>query len=177
MGIDVERLLVLKAFYMGHAIAEKRTSRPSALSMIGAAIEQLKTRQDARDQVRLAFYHMLRAEILRHEADPLPDRQEAQRICEAFGSPMYTFFMAVENATQSVKKLYGIQQLVIADTGIKRVHSEVVVSGWQAWVVRYDIALRVLGVSERDLSERDINFLEHVSLKALLDKHAIAYAP
>ena len=177
MVVETEKVLALKAFYMGHAIAEKHSSKAIALAMIGAAISHLQNATDVPGKVRLAFYHMLRAEILRHETTPLNNRREAQRICHEIDSSLYDYFMAVANATQSRKKLDGIQKLAVVDEGIKRTESYWATDGWTSWVVRYDIGARALKINARELTKKQLHFLEQVSLKDMLDKHGVNYAP
>ena len=113
MSIDPEKLIVLKAFYMGHAIAQRHTVKPTALAMVDAAIGHFRNSSGAAEKARLAFYHMLRAEILRHGGTPMEDRREAQRICHEIGSPLYEYFLAIENATQGKKRLEGIQEIYV----------------------------------------------------------------
>jgi hypothetical protein len=177
MPIEDEKLLALKAFYLGHGIAERSVLKHQALSMIDVAIAQLRASVEERAPLHLAFYHILRAEILRHEASPIQDRSEAQRICKSINSNLYAHFMAIEDATQSRKTLDGIQTLRIVDEGIKRTESYWANDGWAVWEVRYDIATHALGVNQRDLSDKQRQFLERASLKELLDGHGIAYAP
>jgi hypothetical protein len=177
MSVSTEKLLALKAFYMGHAIAEKHIIKPTALAMINAAIARYQNSRETTEKVRLAFYFILRAEILRHEDTPIDDRREAQRICHEIGSSLYEYFMAIENATQSTKRLDGIQTLSVVDEGIKRTESYWATDGWVSWVVRYDIATRALGISERDITVKQRQFLERATLKDMLDKHGVKYAP
>jgi len=177
MSVEIDKLLALKAFYMGHAIAEKKTNKAPALSMVDAAIEHLRKASNPPEKMRLAFYHLLRAEILRHETTPLADRQEAKQICQEIGSSLYDHFMAIENATQGTKELDGIQTLYVVDEGIKRTASYWVTDGWNSWAVRYDIASHALGVDERSFTEKQRKFLERATLKDMLDKHGVDYTP
>lgn len=177
MAIPVEKLLALKAFYMGHAAAEKRASRPIAIAMVTAAINQLSVQTDHTSLVRLTFYHLLRAEILRHGGDPVPDRHAAQQLCAQIGSPLYEIFMDVEQATMTVKKARGIQTLYAEDEGIKRTQTNVVTNGFEVSIFTYDIACRAIGVDERSFTEREFHFLRKTTIKDMLDKHGVAYAP
>jgi hypothetical protein len=86
--------------------------------------------------------------------------------------------MAVEDATQSRKKAYGMHVGVIADEGIRKGSSTYLHwDGDQVNRVGYDAALRALGVDELRLSEKEMNFLHHVSLLEMLKHHGIPYAP
>lgn len=176
MAIDQAKLLALKAFYMGHAIAQKHAITATAMAMIDSAISHLKCSSESTEQLRLAFYYLLRAEVLRHGGTPTGDRREAQQICETIRSALYDHFMTIESATQSTKRLEGIQTLYIVDEGIKQTGSYWASDGWNSWVVRYDIASRALRIRERDFTEKERYFLEKVTLKDMLDKHGIKYA-
>jgi alkylhydroperoxidase family enzyme len=177
MATPVEKLLALKAFYLGHAAAEKAASRPTAIAMVTAAIEQLSTLADRTSAIRRAFYHLLRAEILRHGGDPVPDRHSAQQLCTQINSSLYEVFMHVEQATMTTKKACGIQTLYAQDEGIKRTQTNVVVNGFQASVFTYDLACRAIGVDERSFTEREFHFLRKTTIKDMLDKLGVNYAP
>ena len=177
MAIPVEKLLALKAFYLGHAAAEKPASRPTAIAMVTAAIKQLSAQTDRTAAIRLAFYHLLRAEILRHGGDPVPDRHSAQQLCAQIKSPLYEIFMDVEQATMTTKKACGIQTLYAADDGIKRTQTNVAVNGFEVSVFTYDLACRAIGVDERFFTEREFHFLRKTTIKDMLDKHGVTYAP
>lgn len=169
--VSERQLLVLKAFYMGHAIAERASVRAPATRMIDSAIEYLKGSESSH---WLAFYLMMRAEIARHDGDPpIELRAKIRDIDE----DMYEMFMVVEQATQRKRKLDGIQTLAIVDPGIDRTESYVVTNGWESWVVRYDIACRALGISERDISADQREFLSGTTLKELLESHGVPFAP
>jgi len=177
MPVEPEKLLAMKAFYLGHAIAERSPNRSAALDLIGAAIVQLGERSETTEKVRLAFYHILRAEVLRHGGSPIDDRRDAQSICREIGSPLYKYFLSIEEATHSRKTLTGIQTLYVKDGGIKQTESYWATDGWNSWEVRYDIASRTLGVNQCDLTDKERRFLEKVTLKDLLARHGIAHGP
>lgn len=177
MATPVETLLALKAFYLGHAAAERSASRPTAIAMVTAAIEQLSTLGDRTSVIRRAFYHLLRAEILRHGGDPVPDRYSAQQLCSQFNSSLYETFMDVEQATATIKKACGIQTLYVQDEGIKRTQTNVVVNGFQVSVSTYDLACRAIGVDDRSFTEREVHFLRKTTIKDMLDRHGVYYVP
>jgi len=169
--ISEHQLLVLKAFYMGHAIAEKTAVRAPAVKMIDAAIRHLA---ESETPQWLAFYLMMRAEIARHDGEPPIELRARIRDLD---EDMYDMFMAVEQATQRKRKLDGIQTLTVVDPGIERTESYVVTSGWESWVVRYDIACRALGIAERDISADQREYLSRTTLKDLLESHGVPFAP
>lgn len=178
MAIDTEQLLALKAFYMGHGIAENRTMKSAAISMIDAAINHFRDRRTPEDRLRLAFYHLLKAEVIRHEGSPIQERLEAQKISEEIGSALYRHFMAIEAATQSTKKLDGIQNLAIVDEGVKRTKVDRFTTFWGgSFEVRHDIAQQALGISNKALTKNQKRFLEVITLKDMLERHGVPYAP
>lgn len=172
---DIEKLLALKAFYMGHAIAEKPALREQALHLVGKAIEHFRQAASDDDRTRLAFYVLLRAEVLRVGGSPLPDRAWAKAICDDLGSPLYDHFMAVEQATQTTKRLEGIQSLKVVDDGVRRTESHEGTDGLRTWLVRYDRAARALGVHLAALPESQQRFLKQVTLLELLDRHHVPH--
>jgi len=177
MAIPIEKLLALKAFYLGHAAAENPASRQAATAMVTAAVEQLSLQSDRTAAIRLAFYHLLRAEILRHGGNPVPDRRSAQSLCTQINSPLYEIFMDVEQATMTTKKARGIQALYVEDEGVKRTQTNVVVNGFNVSVFTYDLACRAIGVDERSLTERELHFLRKTTIKDMLEKHGVMYTP
>jgi len=177
MAIETEKLLVLKAYYMGHAIAETNHNKNTALKMIDAAISKLESQKDPQSQVRLLFYVLLKSEILRDDQQVIDLRRRAKEVAEHIGGNVFDYYMAVEDATQTRKKAYGMQKGIISDKGIQTTVSYTVTDGYNVWVVSYDAACRALGVEERRLSEKELHFLHKVSLKEMLEKHGIEYPP
>lgn len=173
MTVETEKLLVLKAFYMGHAISEKTHNIPVALTMVNKAIQSLQGSFDNRALLRLLFYVLLKAEILRQSPDVLAIRAYAREISQRIGGNVFDYFMAIEDGTQTRKKVYGLQVGVIGDEGIKPTVSYTVGDGFNIWLVRYDAACRALGVDERRLTERETHFLRKVTLREMLEKHEI----
>ena len=175
MAIDTEKLLVLKAYYMGHAIAEKKQNIPVAIDMVNAAIQYLEAHRTEENEMRLLFYVLLKAEILRETDEAIELRKRAKKISEKIGGNVFSYYMAVEEATQTKSKAYGIQQGVIANKGVQTLESYTVTDGFNVWVVRYDVACRALGVDEHRLTEKESNFLQKITLKEMLEKHGIKY--
>ena len=177
MATDTEKLLVLKAYYMGHAVAQKKHNESEALKMADSAIAKLEQFSDSQSKVRLLFYVLLKSEILRETQDVIELRRRAKAIAEDIGGNVFDYFMAVEDATQTRKKVYGIQTGIIADKGVQSTVRYTVSDGFNVWVVSYDAACRALGIDENRLSDKDRHFLYKVSLKEMLEKHGVEYAP
>ena len=172
---DVDRLLVLKAYYLGHAISENRQSRSTALDMVDAAIEYLRTTNQEENEVRLLFYILLKAEILRDTSDAIVLRKEAQELSQAIPSDAFQHYMAVADATQTKSKVHGIQTGMIANKGVQTIESYVVSDGSNAWTVEFDAACRALRIGEYRLTKKERHFLQKITLKELLEKHGVTY--
>ncbi|MEJ1470250.1 MAG: hypothetical protein RPU59_04155 [Candidatus Sedimenticola sp. (ex Thyasira tokunagai)] len=170
MTINTEKLLVLKAFYMGHAVAEKKHNAPVAIDMIDTAVRKLEKSTDEKNKIRLLFYVLLKSEILRETPDVIGLRAQAKETAESIGGNVFDYYMAVEEATQTISKAYGIQKGVIENKGVQTTESYTVSDGFNVWVVSYDAACRALDVNEHRLSEQETNFLHHISLKEMLKK-------
>lgn len=176
MTVPPEKLLVLKAFYMGHAISEKKNNISVALDMVDTAIRKLAATEDHQGKMRLLFYLLLKAEILREKPEVVEIRARAKEVSQQIGGHIFDNFMAIEDSTQSRKKVYGMQVGVIADEGIKPTVSYTVSDGFNVWTVRYDAACRALRIDERRLTEKEDHFLRKVTLKEMLEKHGVEYA-
>jgi len=162
MNVEIEKILALKAFFLAHKINENFTSKSVAMDMINVAIKQLESRQTSKDKLYLAFYHIVRSEVVR-EADQekaLDDRKAAQDICKVIENPFYDYFMLIENAVVTKKSLFGISTLTIVDEGE---------------VAHRDIAANALDLVWRRLSYDQINFIDHATLVDLFEDHQITY--
>ena len=173
MATDTEKLLVLKAYYMGHAISENKPNLTSVVGVIDRAIDILKKRSNRQDQIRLLFYLLLKAEALRESKNVLEIRQQAKELAQKLHGKIYEYFMAVEDATQSRKEVHGIQTGIIADKGIKTNKSYKVSNGFKVWEVSYNAACRALGIEEENLPDLELKFLRKTTLKSMLKKHKI----
>lgn len=173
MSVNAATLLVLKAFYLGRAISDKKQSIALALPMIDAAVDALGKNQDPQSRMRLAFYLLLKAEILRESSQVIELRARAQ----AVAPNIFENFMAIEDATQSSAARYGMHEGVIADEGVKiRRQAHWYLVGKSIAEVG-DFAMMALGVDERNISDKEMNFLHKVTLLDLLMHHGIPYAP
>ena len=175
MAVALEKLLAVKAFDLGSKAAI-RHSKDTALSMATAAIDALSPAEDVMIKVRLAFYHLVRAEILRHGGDPVADRDAALHLCESVGSPLYRLFMTIEEATTSRSRGPGHERLLsaygaIAHSADADVPSSLSRTAWR------DYALSCLDEDPGLLTEQERRFLNNATLNDMLRKHGIDYVP
>jgi hypothetical protein len=129
--------------------------------------------ESGQEKLRLLFYLLLKAEILRETPEVFRIRLYAQKLSNQISSLIFQSYMTIEDSTQSRNKVYGTHVGVIASEGVKPTVSYSVRDGVVS--VRYDAACRALGIDERRLSEKEANFLRRVTLKEMLEKHGIEY--
>jgi len=67
MNVSTDKLLAIKAFYLGHGIREQAEFKVNALKMIDSAINYLSEKEGLRDIKRLIFYKLIKCEILRFD--------------------------------------------------------------------------------------------------------------
>jgi len=177
VSIPMEKLLVLKAYYLGHAIGKKKVIIAPALDMVNAAIDYLSNKSDQSSRVRHLFYLLLKAEILRDNSESHKCREEAMLVSYGVDGNPYKLFMAIEDATQTQSKVHGIQQGLIGDEGVKHRKEFVYIDGLgRPRVGSYDAALRAVGVDESDVNDKERHFLHKTNLKELLDKHDVPFS-
>jgi hypothetical protein len=100
-----------KAVLLGHGAAASQLRRRTALQMVCVAIDKLG-RARRRDRLfQLAFYHLVRAEILRFGGDPVPDRQTASAISKRIRSDLFKCYMELERETEQLLKKTAPYQL------------------------------------------------------------------
>jgi hypothetical protein len=64
-------------------------------------------------------YLLLKSEALRGDRDIVDLRKHAKTIAEQIGGHTYQYFMALEEAIQTRKRVYGAERGIIADKGIQ----------------------------------------------------------
>lgn len=177
MPVSVEKLLVLKSYYLGHAISEKKIIFSSALEMIDAAIDFLQSKTDRINRRRYFFYILLKSEVLRGTEESIEYRKKAQELSHQIDSySLYKDFMSIEAATQSKHKSHGWQKGIIGNRGVEHKKQFVYFTYMGPEVGVYDSALRALDLDEKDLSEKERRFLFKVNLKELLEKHNVPFS-
>lgn len=174
MSIEVDKLLVLKAFYLGRRLLSNSKSVTDALKMIDAAIESLTKRDGDDEKLRLLFYILLRCEITRGTDQSIQFRQEAKNISNDIKSRSYEYYMIIEEATQSTKQVVGFSAGFIADKGVKeggvRDFEDEYGNAFQSYV---DPASNALGVDFKYISPKESHFLHDVNLMDMLRHHKV----
>lgn len=173
----IHKLLVLKAFYLGRALSDHK-DKTWALDVINRAIEQLKGLPDRQSKIRLLFYLLLKAEANRQSDNVVEIREYAKKVASELGGEVFHDFISIENATQTLKRAYGLEKGFIADKGIKNtIEAKVVGYGYDKHLEYYDAACRAVGIDPNKLSAKGFNFLHKVSLTKMLESHGIKGLP
>jgi hypothetical protein len=143
--------------------------------MLNCAIDQLGEKRDAENQLRLAFYLAARSELLRGSPESLADRVAVRDLSQQLGSAFFGWFMKVEEATVSrTRARWGGSTSPYATGGGTDPDPG---NPFITPIGRTLRALPSIGVVLDDLSAKDHKFLEHATLRQLLEKHGIRYAP
>ena len=170
-----ERLIALKAFYLGRGIVNS-PNKDQAVKVIKDALNKLGARNGPDDPLRRIFYLSLLAEIFREEAETAEYRALAKTEAEALQSDAYRFYMRIVEATQSRKSVGGLGgEGYIADRGIQNERGASSLDDWEYPnnVVTYDAATAAVGWDDRHFSEWDKKFLHFTSLREILEKHGL----
>ena len=174
--VDKDKLLALKAYYLGRKVTENPQSVAVALKMIDVAVEVLSKRNGNEEKLRLLFYILLKCEITRDTDECIELRKEAKQISKDLRSSSFDYFLRIEGVTQSRKEVVGFSAGVIADSGIKDGGlREQVDSFGHVSVLAVDYASEALGVDFGSLSPNEIRFLEKTNLMEMLQHHGIDY--
>jgi len=125
-----ERLLALKAFYLGRRIADSLT-RDEAVNKITAGIRKLEVRNGPNDQLRKIFYFALLAEIFRENGEATTYREAAKNEAEELSSEAFRFYMRIVDATETRRRVGGLGgEGYIADRGIRNERQAPVLDNW-----------------------------------------------
>lgn len=158
MTLAFDALLPVKAHMVGAASASS-PHRNGALSMLSCAIEEFDHRSDEESKLRLAFYLAARADLQRGTPEALTNRASVREISRDISSSFFLSFMKVEEATTALsRQQWSIDQMPVSTVGSVMT------------------AVAAFGYSYEELSDKERRFLEHVSLRQLLEKHGAPYA-
>lgn len=97
MLIPTNKIVALKAFCMGRAIAENHLYLQEAILLINTAIAQLEISTELNLRLRLAFYYILRSDIIQEDKASIEDRKKAQLICQEINSSLFENFMSFKS--------------------------------------------------------------------------------
>lgn len=194
MNVPTDKLLVIKAFYLGHGIREQSEFKDIALKMIDSAINYLSDREEPRAVKRLIFYKLIKCEILRFDDNGVDCRHEVQKLSEQFSLlDIYKDYMVIVSATDSKLHVDGVTKNIAIDRSNKiktpkqelvkdiklsywyygkKVHDTVSLSDSSTG---YENPLKALNITVEDLNDKQLQFLNNWSLKDIMTAHNINY--
>jgi hypothetical protein len=88
------------------------------------------------------------------------DRLAAQAICQEIGSPLYRYFMTIEQVTLAEKKLADISTPAVYTPGEYLGH---------------ELVCNCLGLVYEQMSPEQILFIDHMTLLELFQQHGLSF--
>jgi hypothetical protein len=178
MAVQVDKLLALKAFYLGRKILTNPQSVTTARGMIDVAEESLEQRDGNDQKLRLLFYVLLKCEIFRGSDEAVDYRSKAKQLADDIRSNAFEYYMRIEEATQATKEVYGISAVVIADKGIQEgSYREFEDDFGTIHQISADNASAAMGVDRARITAKEAKFLDETNLMDMLREHDIDYPP
>jgi hypothetical protein len=181
MKISTDKLLVLKAFYLGHRIRDAVDFKDAAITMVNHAISNLEHKHSHKDKTRMLFYYLILCELLRGNDDVFKYRLIAKNLAGSIDKEnVYSDYMSIVNETDSKLKIYGINKGFMFKQSIKSykntLNSDVMLEWdndlyWRG----AELPFPAIGVSAYDLTERQSEFINSCSLKDVMSSHNISY--
>jgi hypothetical protein len=126
--------------------------------MISSAIVQLVKQSMREDWLHLAFYHLLRSEVMRVGHDVIGDRMAAQVICDEIGSSLYRYFMTIEEVALEEKKLLN-------GTDMK--------AYFPGEYIGHELTFNCLGMVYENLNAEQMTFIDHSTLLDIFNMHRL----
>ena len=194
MNVSTDKLLAIKAFYLGHGIREQAEFKVNALKMIDSAINYLSEKEGLRAIKRLIFYKLIKCEILRFDDNGVNCRHEVQELSKRASSlEIYKDNMSMVGATDSKLHVDEATNNIAIDgsnkikTAKQELARDIKLSYWcygkkvfdtislNNYSTGYIKPLKALNVRMEDLSKKQIRFLNDWSLKDIMVAHNINY--
>jgi hypothetical protein len=194
MNVSTDKLLAIKAFYLGHGIREQAEFKVNALKMIDSAINYLSEKEGLRAIKRLIFYKLIKCEILRFDDNGVNCRHEVQELSKRASSlEIYKDYMSMVGATDSKLHVDEATNNIAIDgsnkikTAKQELARDIKLSYWyygkkvfdtislNNYSTGYIKPLKALNVRMEDLSKKQIRFLNDWSLKDIMVAHNINY--
>jgi hypothetical protein len=180
MKIPIDKLLVLKAFYLGHRIREASEFKDAAVTMVNYAILSLQKEIGLKNETRKLFYYLILCELLRGNQNVIKYRLIAMNLASSLDKDnIYSDYMAIVNATDSRPRVYGINKGFIFKPTITSFKSHLMGDPMDEWSDLYwigtELPFPTIGVSTCDLTEHQADFINSCSLKDVMSAHNINY--
>lgn len=169
----VDKILALKAFYLGSKIRQFDTTSKN-IYLIDQAIILNKEKVDSSGRRRACFYQIIKAEAERIGERVTSIRAIARELSENTDSEIFDNYMSIVEATQTIKKTYGEHIGIISDEGILRrrvraYNNEDIYGAVHKGECHKDEAINALGLVERTFSDFERKFLFETELNDIIN--------
>ena len=182
MKISTDKLLVLKAFYLGHRIRDAVDFKDAAITMVNRAISNLEHKHSHKDKIRKLFCYLILCELLRGDQNAIKYRLIAMNFASAIGKEnIYSDYMTIVNATDSKLKVYGINKGFFYKQPIasrERSLSGDAVFEWDIdtyWRDPSELPFPAIGINFYDLTESQADYINLGTLKDVMSTGNINY--
>ena len=176
MGISTDKLLVLKAFYLGYEIREKHEFEEKALNMIDYAINQLSNETSKSNLKRLLFYLIIKCELLRFNKTVMNYRRKAREVARDINKDnIYKDYMAMVDKTTLIPKTRDITQLSSYTGPVSLKNSPTAIEDDMEGFFEEEIPFTAIGISSNELSAKGVILLKDKSLVDIMKSHKINY--
>ena len=176
--INIDKLLVLKAFYLGYEIRENHFNEAEALKLVNRAIgyySSLNKPLSKPESKRRLFYLLIKCELLRHETTVENLRADAQELAKSIKSKeMYLDYMKIIEATILIHRSPDIVRR-------SEYKGKTSLFNSPAWYVDTEddgfannmSPFAAINVSESMLTSKQVKFLYKIPLIEIMKKHNI----
>jgi hypothetical protein len=182
MKISTDKLLVLKAFYLGNRIREASEFKDAAVIMVNYAILSLQKEIGLKNETRKLFYYLILCELLRDNQNVIKYRLIAMNLASTLGKEnIYSDYMTIVNATDSKLKVYGINKGFFYKQPIasrERSLSGDAVFEWDIdtyWRDPSELPFPAIGINFYDLTESQADYINLGTLKDVMSADNINY--
>ena len=175
MGISTDKLLVLKAFYLGYEIREKHEFEERALKMIDYAISQLSNKTNKSDLKRLLFYLIVKCELLRFNKTVASFRRKAREVAQDINKDtIYKDYMAMVDQTTLNPKTKDITQQTSYSGPVSLKSSPTAIEDDMEGLFEEPIPFTAIGIKYKELNAKGVSILE-ATLLDIMKAHKINY--
>ena len=176
--LNIDKLLVLKAFYLGYEIRENHFNETEALKLVNRAIGYyacLNKTLSKSETKRKLFYLLIKCELLRHEKNVENLRADAQELDKSIkSSKMYLDYMKIIEATLLIHRSPDIVRR-------SEYKGKTTLFNSPAWYVDTEddgfannmSPFEAINVTESMLSSKQVKFLYKIPLLEIMKKHNI----
>jgi hypothetical protein len=177
--IKIDKLLVLKAFYLGYEIRENHFNEAEALKMVNRAIDyyESQNRTFSKSELkRKLFYLLIKCELLRHKGSIQGIRALSQEFAKSINNTeMYFNYMKIIEETTLIHKSPDIVQMpeYKGKTSLQVSPSWLTDTEDGNFFHTGQTPFHALGIYNEDLSQKQRDFFYKSSILDIMKKHNI----